>query len=70
MTNNQKLLTWVDEIAQLCTPDAIHWCDGSQNEYDDLCRLMVDTGTFIALNPEKRPNSYYCRSNPGDVARV
>ena len=70
MTNNQKLLAWVEEITQLCTPDAIHWCDGSQKEYDGLCKLMVDAGTFIPLNPEKRPNSYYCRSNPSDVARV
>ncbi|MCG8097817.1 MAG: phosphoenolpyruvate carboxykinase, partial [Candidatus Thiodiazotropha taylori] len=57
-TSNQKLLNWVDEIAQLCNPDRIYWCDGSQQEYDRLCDEMVNGGTFIRLNPDKRPNSY------------
>jgi phosphoenolpyruvate carboxykinase (GTP) len=70
MSLNQKLDKWVEEIAALCTPDSIHWCDGSQQEYDDLCRLMVKNGTFFSLDPQKRPNSFYCRSNPADVARV
>ena len=69
-TNNQKLISWVEKIAQLCTPDSIHWCDGSQEEYDRLCQGMVESGTFIALNPEKRPGCFLCRSNPEDVARV
>lgn len=69
-TKNQKLINWVNEIAQLCTPDNIYWCDGSQEEYDRLCQDMVKSGTFIKLNPEKRPGCFLARSNPGDVARV
>ncbi len=61
---------WVKKVAALCKPDDIHWCDGSQEENDRLCRLMEKSGTFIRLNPEKRPNSFYCRSDPDDVARV
>lgn len=70
MSSNQKLDKWVNEVAELCAPDAIHWCDGSQKEYDELCELMVKGGTFTRLDPKKRPNSFYCRSNPADVARV
>ena len=61
---------WVAEIAALCRPDAIHWCDGSQAEYDALAAQLVAKGTFIALDPAKRPGSYLARSNPADVARV
>ena len=69
-TRNAKLLGWVDEIAALCKPDKIEWADGSQEENDRLCELMVEGGTFIRLNPAKRPNSFLCRSDPSDVARV
>ena len=69
-TTNKRLLKWVDEMVELCGPDQIHWCDGSQREYDELCAHMVETGTFTKLNEELRPNSFLCRSDPADVARV
>jgi phosphoenolpyruvate carboxykinase (GTP) len=67
---NQDLIDWVDSVAAMCTPERVHWCDGSQEEYDALCEQMVAGGTFIRLNEELRPGSYLCRSDPGDVARV
>ncbi len=69
-TTHQELLSWVNQIAAHCTPNAIHWCDGSDEEYNSLCQDLVDKGTFIRLNPAKRPNSYACFSDPSDVARV
>ena len=69
-TKNKHLIDWVDEVAQLTTPDRIHWCDGSAEEYDALCQLLVDNATFTKLSDAKRPNSYYAASDPGDVARV
>ena len=70
MTQNRKLLDWVNEAAALCQPDDIHWCDGSQEENDALCETLVQARTFIRLNPEKRPGCYLARSDPRDVARV
>ena len=69
-TKNEKLSAWVDEFVALCKPERVHWCDGSKAEYDSLCELMVEGGTALRLNDEKRPNSYLVRSDPADVARV
>jgi len=65
-----ELLAWVEEMTQLCQPDAVEWCDGSREEWDRLCELLVGKGIFTRLNPEKRPNSFLARSTPSDVARV
>lgn len=67
---NQKLIQWVKETAELTKPDKIHWCDGSQEEYDRLCEELVQAGTFKRLNPEKKPGSFLAFSDPSDVARV
>lgn len=69
-TQNQKLREWIRECIDLCQPDNLWLCDGSQEEYDHLGQKMVESGTFVKLDESKRPNSYLCRSNPEDVARV
>ncbi len=69
-TRNAKLVAWVHEIAALTTPDRVEWADGSQVEWDRLTQLLVDNGTFTRLDEAKRPNSFYAKSDPTDVARV
>ena len=69
-TSNQKLKDWVDHWAAVLQPDAVEWCDGSEEEWDRLTQLLVDGGTFTRLDDAKRPNSFLALSDPGDVARV
>ena len=69
-TSLPELAAWVGEIAELTKPEAVVWCDGSQEEWDRLTALLVENGTFTRLNPQLRPNSFWCVSDPGDVARV
>ncbi|QGG94830.1 phosphoenolpyruvate carboxykinase (GTP) [Actinomarinicola tropica] len=69
-TTNAKLVAWVDEWTEILQPDRVEWCDGSADEYQRLCQLLVESGTFRTLDEAKRPNSYLALSDPGDVARV
>jgi phosphoenolpyruvate carboxykinase (GTP) len=70
MTNNQKLLAWVKEWADICQPNSVHWCDGSEEENQKLLDEMVKSGAAVKLDDEKRPGSYSFNSDPSDVARV
>src|SRR5215468_294858 len=67
---HERLLQWIEEVAVTCKPDRVHICDGSEQEYQLMMRIMLQSGTAVALNPQKRPNSIYVRSTPIDVARV
>src|SRR6516165_9193793 len=69
-TSLPELAAWVRQIAELTKPEAVVWCDGSQEEWDRLTTLLVENKTFIRLDPELRPNSFWCASDPADVARV
>ncbi|MEQ1841473.1 MAG: phosphoenolpyruvate carboxykinase, partial [Verrucomicrobiales bacterium] len=69
-TSHRRLLAWVADLESLCRPAAVVWCDGSDEEWHRLCGLLVESGTFKKLNPEKRPDSYLALSDPADVARV
>ena len=69
-TNHAALIEWVDQIAELTKPDRVEWCDGSEEEWQRLTSLLVDRGTLVPVNPDKRPNSFVACSDPTDVARV
>ena len=67
---NKKLLQWVEDVAAMCKPDRVHFCSGSDQEYQLMTRIMLQSGTAISLDSQKRPNSIYVRSTTADVARV
>ena len=69
-TTHQGILSWVSEVAELTQPDSIHWCTGSDEEWAQLTDALVESGTFVRLNEEKNPNSFWAASDPTDVARV
>src|SRR6266542_906779 len=69
-TSHARLLGWVREVAELTTPDRVHWCDGSDSEWRHLTEELVAAGTLVPLDPERKPNSFWARTDPSDVARV
>ncbi len=69
-TTHPRLLAWVQDMVELCQPDAVHWVDGSDEEYELLCKQLVEAGTFTELSDAKRPGSYWATTDPSDVARV
>jgi len=69
-TQNIALLKWLDKMVEMCQPSSVHWCDGSDKEWGELCEQMIESGSMIRLNDKKRPNSFLVRSDPRDVARV
>src|SRR5690348_5339493 len=69
-TTHGRLVAWVREVAELTRPDRVVWCDGSTAEWQRLTGELVEAGTLVALNPAKRPNSFWARTDPSDVARV
>lgn len=69
-TGHRELLRWVEEVVELTTPDAVVWCDGSRSEWDRLTTQLVDAGTFVRLDAKAKPSSFWCVSDPADVARV
>jgi phosphoenolpyruvate carboxykinase (GTP) len=69
-TKHPRILAWVAQVAELCQPDNIRWCDGSEAEWDEMAEKLVQSGTWERLDPEKKPNSFWARTDPSDVARV
>ena len=69
-TTHQGILDFVAEVAAMTTPDRIHWCTGSDEEWTELTDALVASGTFTRLDPAKKPNSFHARTDPTDVARV
>lgn len=70
LSSHRDLLAWISEWESICKPERVLWCDGSAGEYQEICELLVKSGTFATLSPSRRPRSYVARSDPGDVARV
>lgn len=70
MIQNKKLTDWVDRMAAMCQPESVYWCNGSDKEYDIMAQKLIENGTFTRLDNQLKPNSYFCRSDPSDVARV